>query len=42
MEVSLAQLLDLDSTLRPLADMPDGWAALRESPDDDWVRSKAE
>lgn len=42
MEVSLAQLLDLDSTLSPLADMPDGWAALRESVDDDWVRSKAE
>jgi hypothetical protein len=42
MDVSLAQLLDLDSTLSLLADMPDGWAAMRESADDDWVRSKAE
>jgi len=42
MEVSLAQLLDLDSTLSALADMPDGWAAMRESADEDWVRSKAE
>ncbi len=42
MDVTLAQLLDLDSTLSLLADMPDGWAALRESPDHDWVRSKSE
>jgi hypothetical protein len=42
MEVTLAQLLDLDSTLSALADMPDGWAAVRESADEDWVRSKAE
>jgi uncharacterized protein DUF6882 len=38
----LDRLIDRDSTLAPLADMPDGWVALRESPDDDWVRSKAE
>jgi hypothetical protein len=37
----LDRLLDLDPTLAQLADMPDGWVALRESPDDDWVRSKA-
>ena len=42
MEVTLAQLLDLDSTLGPLGDMPDGWAAVRESQYDDWVRSKSE
>jgi hypothetical protein len=42
MEVTLAQLLDLDSTLNPLADMPDGWAAIRESTDEDWARSKSE
>jgi hypothetical protein len=41
-DVPLDQLLELDPTLSLLADMPDGWAALRESPDDDWVRSKAE
>jgi hypothetical protein len=38
----LNQLLDLDPTLALLADMPDGWVALRESPDHDWVRSKSE
>jgi len=38
----LDQLLDLDPTLSLLADMPDGWVAMRESPNDDWVRSKAE
>jgi hypothetical protein len=42
MEVTLAQLLELDSTLGVLADLPDGWAALRESPDSDWARSKSE
>ncbi len=40
--VSLEKLLDLDPTLSLLADMPDGWVAMRESADDDWVRSKAE
>ena len=38
----LDRLLDLDTTLSQLADMPDGWVALRESADSDWVRSKAE
>jgi len=38
----LDRLLDLDPTLSLLADMPDGWVAMRESADDDWVRSKAE
>lgn len=38
----LDRLLDLDPTLSLLADMPDGWVALRETADDDWVRSKAE
>ena len=41
-DLSLDQLLNLDSTLATLADMPDGWVALRESPDHEWVRSKAE
>jgi len=41
-DLPLDRLLDLDRTLAPLADMPDGWVALRESPDHDWVRSKAE
>jgi hypothetical protein len=40
--VGLDSLLELDRTLWALADLPDGWAAVRESPDDDWVRSKAE
>ena len=38
----LDKLLGLDGSLADLADMPDGWVALRESPDQDWVRSKSE
>ncbi|HLY74386.1 MAG TPA: hypothetical protein VKU80_09730 [Planctomycetota bacterium] len=38
----LDRLLDLDPSLAQLADMPDGWVALRESPDHEWIRSKAE
>jgi len=38
----LDRLLDLDPALAQLADLPDGWVALRESSDDDWIRSKAE
>lgn len=41
-DVPLARLLDMDTSLERLADMPDGWAALRESPDHDWARSKSE
>lgn len=41
-DLPLDRLLGLDPALEPLADMPDGWVALRESPDHDWVRSKAE
>ncbi|MBV8879083.1 MAG: hypothetical protein JO332_03870 [Planctomycetaceae bacterium] len=40
-DVPLGQLLDLDPTLSLLGDLPDGWAAVRESAYDDWVRSKA-
>jgi hypothetical protein len=40
--IPLDQLLDLDPSLSQLADLPDGWVALRESPDHDWARSKAE
>jgi len=41
-DLTLDQLLGLDGALEELSDMPDGWVALRESPADDWVRSKAE
>ena len=41
-DLPLDRLLGLDPALEDLADMPDGWVALRESPDEDWVRSKAE
>lgn len=41
-DLPLDRLLDLDPTLGELADMADGWAALRESPDDPWVRSQAQ
>jgi len=40
--LTLDQVLGLDPTLEPLADMPDGWFAIRESPNHDWVRYKAE
>ena len=40
--LTLDQLLALDPSLEALADMPDGEFALRESPDHDWVRHKAE
>lgn len=35
----LDKLLGLDSSLLDLADMPDGWAAVRESDFQDWARS---
>ena len=41
-DVPLSQLLEQDPTLSLLADLPDGWAAMRDSAYDDWVRSKAE
>jgi hypothetical protein len=41
-DITLDQLLGHDASLTSLADMPDGWVALRESSDQDWARSKAE
>lgn len=41
-DVQLSRLLDQDPTLGLLADLPDGWVALRETADDDWVRSKSD
>jgi uncharacterized protein DUF6882 len=41
-DLSLDNLLGLDASLTQLADLPDGWVAMRDSADDDWVRSKAE
>jgi hypothetical protein len=38
----LDRLLGLDGSLADLADLPDGWVALRDSPEQDWVRSKSE
>jgi hypothetical protein len=40
--LSLDQLLALDPTLTSLAGMADGWVALRDSLEHDWVQSKAE
>ncbi len=40
--ITLEKLISLDPMLSLLADMPDGWVAMRESSYDDWVRSKAE
>jgi hypothetical protein len=41
-DVPLHQLLDKDPTLSLLADLPDGWAAVRDTEYDDWARSKSE
>jgi hypothetical protein len=41
-DIELDKLIDFDPTLIPLADLPDGWAALRESPEQQWSRSKSE
>jgi hypothetical protein len=41
-DIPLEKLLGYDASLSPLADMEDGWAAMRESMDADWIRSKAE
>lgn len=38
----LDKLLSVDPSLVDLADMPDGWVAVRESEAQDWVRSKSE
>jgi hypothetical protein len=40
--IPLDRLLNLDGSLADLADMPDGWAAFREAPDQEWARSKAD
>jgi len=36
--VSLRSVVEKDSTIRDLADLPLGWRAVRESPDSPWVR----
>jgi hypothetical protein len=41
-DIPLDKLLALDPSLNDLAGLPQGWVGLRESPDQDWVRSKAE
>jgi len=41
-DIPLEKLLGYDASLTPLASMEDGWVAMRESSDADWVRSKAE
>lgn len=39
-DLPLDTLLNLDSSLAELADLPDGWVALRESEDGPWTPSK--
>jgi len=41
-DIPLDKLIEFDMSLTELADMPDGWAAMRESSGDAWVRSKSE
>jgi hypothetical protein len=41
-DIPLDKLIDFDMGLIELADMPDGWVAMRESSGDPWARSKNE
>ena len=41
-DIALDKLLALDPSLNDLAGLPDGWVGLRESPDQEWVRSRPE
>jgi hypothetical protein len=41
-ELTLDQLLALDPSLGALADLPDGWVALRDSAEHEWLRSAGE
>jgi hypothetical protein len=41
-DIPLDKLIDFDPSLIELADMPDGWVAVRESSGDAWARSKNE
>ena len=36
--VGLGEIVDRDSSLRELADLPAGWRAWRSSPDEPWIR----
>jgi hypothetical protein len=41
-DLPLDKLIEFDMALTELADMPDGWVAMRESSGDAWSRSKTE
>lgn len=38
--VSLREILNMEPSLRLLADLPEGWKAWRKAPSDLWVRKK--
>jgi hypothetical protein len=40
--VSLGEVVELDSSLEQLADLPPGWTAWREAPDQPWQRAPQE
>ncbi|WP_051412951.1 hypothetical protein [Methylophilus sp. 5] len=42
MLVSMGQIVDLDPTLRNIADLPPGWSATRKTINSNWVRIKDE
>jgi hypothetical protein len=42
MLVGMGEIVDLDSTLSTIADLPPGWSAYRESVSGNWVRTKDE
>jgi hypothetical protein len=41
MVVSLEEVVKLDLSTLEVADLPPGWQAVRESPDQPWIRSKS-
>ncbi|WP_444935368.1 hypothetical protein ACJJIW_12755 [Microbulbifer sp. JMSA004] len=42
MIVGMGEIVNLDSTLYSIADLPPGWSAVRESVGSEWVRTKDE
>ncbi len=40
MVVALSEVVDLDSSVRKVADIPPGWCAERSSMEGDWVRTR--
>ena len=42
MLVGMGEVVDQDSTLNAIADLPPGWSAIRKSVNSKWIRTKDE